>query len=159
MKIIEEKILVKTTNKISIIISRFNNFINQNLLNGAIDILTRIGQINCNNISVIHVPGAYEIPIVANIIAKKQKYHAIIALGTIIKGSTSHYTHISYTVFTKLSKISIKHNIPISLGIILANNIEQAIERAGTKFGNKGSEAALTVLEMINVINTILNDE
>ncbi|XBC38071.1 MAG: 6,7-dimethyl-8-ribityllumazine synthase [Buchnera aphidicola (Floraphis choui)] len=154
MKIIEETILAPTS-KIAIIISRFNYFINKNLLNGAIDTLKRIGQVNDKNITVIYVPGTFEIPIIADIIANKKKYNAIITLGTIIKGYTTHFSILSNEVIKKISKISIKNKIPISFGIIVANNTEQAIERAGTKIGNKGSESALAVLEMINVINKI----
>ncbi|AAO27118.1 6,7-dimethyl-8-ribityllumazine synthase [Buchnera aphidicola str. Bp (Baizongia pistaciae)] len=159
MKIVQETISTKTKKNIAIIISRYNNFINQHLLDGALDILKRIGQINQKNIPIIHVPGAYEIPIIASIISKQKKYNAIIALGTIIKGHTLHYSHISHAVNSGLTNISITNNIPISIGIITANNIEQAIERAGTKLGNKGSEAALTALEMINIINILAQNK
>ncbi|XBC44252.1 MAG: 6,7-dimethyl-8-ribityllumazine synthase [Buchnera aphidicola (Schlechtendalia peitan)] len=154
MKTIENSVLAQTE-KIAIIISKFNYFINQNLLNGALDTLQRIGQVQSKNITIIHVPGTFEIPIIADIIAKKKKYSAIIALGTIIKGKTAHFSLLSQEVSTKISTISIKYTIPISFGIIVANNIQQAIERSGTKMGNKGSESALATLEMINIINMI----
>lgn len=147
--------ITKNETKIAIIISRFNYSINTNLLNGALDTLQRIGKITLKNISIIYVPGAYEIPTISNIIANKKQHHAIITLGTIIKGKTSHYSYISNTIISELLKISIKTNIPISLGIITANNIEQAVERSGLKLGNKGIESALAALEMIDVIKNI----
>ncbi|XBC42184.1 MAG: 6,7-dimethyl-8-ribityllumazine synthase [Buchnera aphidicola (Meitanaphis elongallis)] len=154
MKIIKEITLAKTA-KIAIIISRFNYFINQHLLNGALDILQRIGQVKNENITVIYVPGAFEIPIVTNIIANKKQYDAIITLGTIIKGSTTHFSLLSNEINARISEISIQYKIPISFGVIVADNIEQAIERSGTKIGNKGSESALVILEMINIIHAI----
>jgi 6,7-dimethyl-8-ribityllumazine synthase len=154
MKLIEAEVLSKNS-CISILISRFNEFINQNLLNGAVDTLKRIGQIKSENISIIKVPGAYELPLIAKNIANLKKYDAIIALGTVIKGNTPHFIHVSHAVSSGLSKISLENNIPISFGILTTNNIEQAIERSGTKMGNKGIEAALCALEMINIIKTI----
>ncbi|QCI26197.1 6,7-dimethyl-8-ribityllumazine synthase [Buchnera aphidicola] len=154
MKIIQSDIISKDA-KIAIIVPRFNNFININLLNGAIDILNRMGQVKNENITIIKIPGSYEIPIIANILTHKCKYHGIIALGTIIKGETIHFHTLSSDITTKISNISIKTNIPIALGILMTENIEQAIHRSGAKLGNKGSEAALTILEMINVIKNI----
>ncbi|WDI78333.1 6,7-dimethyl-8-ribityllumazine synthase [Candidatus Purcelliella pentastirinorum] len=141
--------------KIAIIISRFNEFTNKNILESAIDVLKRIGEIQDKNITVIWVPGACELPITCKIIAKNKKYHAIITLGTIIKGETLHFKSISSIVNKEIANISITHNIPIIIGVITANNIEQAINRSGMKFGNKGCEAALTTLEMINIIKKI----
>ncbi|XBC39123.1 MAG: 6,7-dimethyl-8-ribityllumazine synthase [Buchnera aphidicola (Nurudea shiraii)] len=154
MKIIKETTLAKKA-KIAIIISRFNYFINKNLLNGALDILQRIGQVQDENIMIIYVPGAFEIPIISEIIAQKDQYDGIITLGTIIKGQTLHFSLLSHDISSKISNISIQYKVPISFGIIIAENIEQAIERSGTKIGNKGSESALAVLEMINVIKKI----
>ncbi|XBC43211.1 MAG: 6,7-dimethyl-8-ribityllumazine synthase [Buchnera aphidicola (Meitanaphis flavogallis)] len=154
MKIIEATVLAQTA-KIAIIISRFNYFINKHLLDGTLNTLKRIGQIKDENITIIYVPGTFEIPIIAHTIANKKKYNAIIVLGTIIKGSTVHFSLLSNEVIKQVSKISTQYNIPISFGIITANNIQQAIERAGTKIGNKGSESALVALEMINIIDTI----
>ena len=153
--ILIEKGVSSKDSLISIIISRFNEFINQNLLNGAVDTLKRIGQIKEENILVIKVPGAYELPLIAKNIANLKKYNAIIALGTIIKGNTSHSIYISQEVSAGLAKVSLKHNIPISFGILTTDNIEQAIERSGSKMGNKGIEAALCALEMINIIKKI----
>ncbi|CAL4043714.1 6,7-dimethyl-8-ribityllumazine synthase [Buchnera aphidicola] len=154
MIFIEEGV-VSQDSLISIIISRFNEFINQNLLNGAINTLKRIGQIKEKNISIIKVPGAYELTLIAKNIANLKKYDAIIALGTIIKGNTSHFMHIAHEVSSGLARISLENNIPISFGILTTDNIEQAIERSGAKMGNKGIEAALCALEMINIIQTI----
>ncbi|QCI23970.1 6,7-dimethyl-8-ribityllumazine synthase [Buchnera aphidicola (Macrosiphoniella sanborni)] len=154
MNIIQSGITNKNAS-ISIIVARFNEFINKNLLFGAIDTLTRIGQVNQENILTIYVPGAYEISTVANYIAKSNKYHAIITLGTIIKGETDHFKYISNDTISNLSKISIQYCIPITLGILTTNNIEKSIERCGTKMGNKGSEAALAALEMINIVQDL----
>ncbi|CAL4323223.1 6,7-dimethyl-8-ribityllumazine synthase [Buchnera aphidicola] len=154
MSIIQGKVTSETS-KIAIIISRFNEFINENLLRGAVDTLNRIGNIHYNNITVIKIPGAYEIPIIANKIASLKKYDGIITLGTIIKGETMHFEILSGIVSTKISEISINHNIPITLGILITNTIEQAINRAGNKFGNKGNEAALSLLETINVLKIL----
>lgn len=154
MNIIQSGITNKKAS-IAIIISRFNEFINSNLLCGTLDTLIRIGQIKEENICQIYVPGTYEIPIIASYIAKYKKYNAIIALGTIIKGSTDHFKYIASDTYNSLSKISIKYFIPITLGILTTNNVEQAIERSGLKMGNKGSEAALAALEMINIIEKL----
>ncbi|ALD15386.1 6,7-dimethyl-8-ribityllumazine synthase [Buchnera aphidicola (Aphis glycines)] len=154
MKIIQSGITNQTAS-IAVIISRFNQFVNNNLLFGALDTLTRIGQIKEDKIFKIYVPGAYEIPLIAKYIAKNKKYDAIITIGTIIKGSTDHFKYISSNVYNNLSKISIKYLIPITLGILTANNLEQSIERSGLKMGNKGSEAALAALEMINIISKL----
>ena len=154
IQIIEGTIIAKNS-KIAILTPRFNNFINQNLLYAAIDTLKRIGKVQDNNITVIKIPGSYEIPIIANLITQSLRYHGIIALGTIIKGETVHFDKLTSDITTQISNIIIKHNIPIALGILMTDNIEQAIHRSGTKLGNKGSEAALTILEMINIIKII----
>ncbi|QCI27399.1 6,7-dimethyl-8-ribityllumazine synthase [Buchnera aphidicola (Therioaphis trifolii)] len=156
MQIIEGD-LISENSKIAIVIPRFNNFINQNLLNGAIDILIRIGKIKNKNITIIKIPGSYEIPIILNNISSFLNYDGIITLGTIIKGETEHFKVLSSNITSKISEISLKNNIPISLGILMTDTIEQAINRSGLKFGNKGSEAALVVLEMINIIKKIKN--
>ncbi|QCI17841.1 6,7-dimethyl-8-ribityllumazine synthase [Buchnera aphidicola (Acyrthosiphon lactucae)] len=140
---------------IAIIISRFNEFINHNLLSGALDTLKRIGQVNEENILIVYVPGTYEIPTVASYIASSGKYDAIIAIGTIIKGDTDHFKHIANDTSNSLSRISTQNFLPITLGILTTKNIEQSIERSGTKMGNKGSEAALAALEMINIMKKL----
>ncbi|CAL4324124.1 6,7-dimethyl-8-ribityllumazine synthase [Buchnera aphidicola] len=154
MNILKSSIVSKNAS-IAIIIARFNDFINNHLLNGAIDTLIRIGQVKKENIFISYVPGTYEIPIIAKILCKKKKYDSIIALGTIIKGNTPHYKSIANPIFSNLSYLSIKNEIPILIGILITKTIEQAIERAGTKLGNKGSEAAISALEMVNLIKKI----
>lgn len=157
MNIIQEGIINQSAS-IAIIISRFNQFINNHLLSGAIDTLIRLGKIKKEKIFQIYVPGTYEIPIIANYIAKYKKYDAIIAIGTIIKGSTDHFKYIASDTYNNLSKISMKYLIPITLGILTTNNLEQSIERSGLKMGNKGSEAALAALEMINIMEKLKNN-
>ena len=154
IKIIESNFESKKS-KIAIIIPRFNYFINQNLLYGALDVLIRIGGIQSENIKIIKIPGAYEIPIIAQTLTSLCKYNGIIALGTIIQGETQHFDVLIHTIISKISYISIKSHTPISLGILTTQNTNQAIERAGVKYGNKGYEAAITILEMINIIKLI----
>ncbi|WP_422667357.1 6,7-dimethyl-8-ribityllumazine synthase [Buchnera aphidicola] len=154
MNTIEASITVKNVS-IAIVIARFNEIINNNLLMGALDILIRIGKIPKENILKIYVPGAYEIPLISNYLANSGKYDAIIAIGTIIKGNTYHFKNIANDTTSTLLKISTKYCIPITLGLLITENIEQSIERSGCKMGNKGSEAALSALEMINVMKKI----
>jgi len=154
MNTIQSGIIAKNAS-IAIIIARFNNFINNNLLLGALDTLKRIGQVNEEKILQVYVPGTYEIPTVASHLANSGKYDAIIAIGTIIKGSTDHFKYIASDTSSNLSRISTQYFLPITLGILTTKNIEQSIERSGTKMGNKGSEAALAALEMINVMRAL----
>lgn len=141
--------------KIAIIVARFNYFTNKFLITGTIDILKRIGHIDDDNITIIKIPGAYELPLIVNNAAISKKFNAIITLGTVIKGETIHFKNIVTTVNKLLSKISIEQNIPITSGILMTENIQQAIERCGGKKGNKGCEAAYVTLEMLNIINKI----
>ncbi|BAC24609.1 ribH [Wigglesworthia glossinidia endosymbiont of Glossina brevipalpis] len=147
--------LQSKNSKIAIIISRFNSFINKNLLDGAIDSLKRIGRLKSENISIFWVPGVCEIPIIVNFLSKQNKYNGLITLGTVIQGKTFHHELISKDFNNIIFNISIKKNIPISVGVLYTRNINQAIERSGTKLGNKGSDAALSVLEMINLLKII----
>ncbi|URJ30141.1 6,7-dimethyl-8-ribityllumazine synthase [Blochmannia endosymbiont of Camponotus sp.] len=141
--------------KISIAVVRFNRFINNNLLEGALDILKRIGHIKDENITIIWVPGAYELPLIAKALAISDKYDGIIALGTVIRGITLHFELIAKECSSGLSNISIENTLPIGFGLLTTDNISQAIERSGVKSNNKGSEAALAVLEMINILQII----
>lgn len=141
--------------KIAIITARFNHFINDSLVDGAVDALKRVGQVDDKNITVIKVPGAYEIPLAAKVAAQSKKYDAIVALGTVIRGSTAHFDYVAGESSSGLLSVSLEHTIPVGFGILTTENIEQAIERAGTKAGNKGAEAALTVLEMLNTLKAI----
>ena len=145
-----------TTNgeKFCIIIARFNEFIGSKLLSGAIDELRRHG-IDENNIDVVWVPGAFEIPIVAKKCAKSGKYNAIITLGAVIKGSTSHYDYVCAEVSKGVDSVCLETEIPVIFGVLTTDNIEQAIERAGTKAGNKGSDAAKSAIEMANLLKQI----
>lgn len=154
MNVIESNI-VSDEAKIAIVVSRFNRFINNNLLEGAIDILSRVGYVQNKNITIIWVPGAYELPLTIKALALKKKYDALIALGTIIRGVTMHFEFILKSCNYGLSNISIENTLPIGLGLLAANDIAQAIERSGIKNNNKGSEAALAALEMINILKMI----
>lgn len=141
--------------KIAIVVARFNHFINDNLVSGAIDALTRFGQIAPESITQVKVPGAYEIPLAVQTLAKTKKYDAIIALGTVIRGGTAHFEYVAGEASSGVLKASLEFGLPVAFGILTTENIEQAIERAGTKAGNKGAEAALTALEMYNLLKQI----
>ncbi|MDQ1237471.1 MAG: 6,-dimethyl-8-ribityllumazine synthase [Wigglesworthia glossinidia] len=154
MKIIANK-LEASHAKVAIIVARFNSFINNSLINGAISVLERVGQLKNENICTIWVPGIYEIPLTVNTVIIKKKYNGLIVIATVIKGKTFHFEFISKDLNAIISSMSIKNNLPISSGILYVNNIQQAIERAGTKFGNKGEDAALSLLEMINLLKNI----
>lgn len=146
--------LVAGDEKYCIIISRFNDFIGSKLLSGAVDELRRHG-VNPDNIDIVRVPGAFEIPLLALKCAKSHKYSAIITLGAIIKGSTSHYDYVCAELTKGIANVSLQTEIPVIFGVLTTENIEQAIERAGTKAGNKGSEAAKAAIEMANLLKTI----
>jgi 6,7-dimethyl-8-ribityllumazine synthase len=141
--------------RVAIAIARFNNFINDSLLEGALDALKRIGQVADDNITVVWVPGAYELPLTTRVLAESQRFDAVIALGTVIRGGTAHFEYVAGECSSGLSNVAMNSEIPVAFGVLTTESIEQAIERAGTKAGNKGAEAALTALEMINVIKAI----
>lgn len=147
--------VISNTAKIAIVISRFNRFINNNLLEGAIDVLTRVGGVQNENITIVWVPGAYELPLIIKALAIKNKYHALIAIGTVIRGITAHFEFVVKACNYGLSRVSIDNMLPIGLGLLVVDDIGQAIERSGIKSNNKGTEAALAVLEMINVLKII----
>ena len=138
----------------AIIVARFNNFISEQLLQGAIDCLKR-HQASEQSIDIFKVPGSYEIPGVAAKLAPSKKYHAIICLGVLIRGATPHFDHIAGFVSKSLGEIGVKSGTPTIFGVLTTDTIEQAIERAGTKAGNKGWDAALAGIEMANLINQI----
>lgn len=137
--------------KIGIVASRFNDFITSKLLGGAKDALIR-HQVNEDDIEIAWVPGAFEIPLIASKMAKSKKYDAIICLGAVIRGSTSHYDYVCNEVSKGIAQASINNDIPVMFGIVTTENIEQAIERAGTKAGNKGFDCAVDAIEMVNLI-------
>ena len=153
MKTYEGK-LVAGNEKFCIIISRFNDFIGSKLLSGAIDELKRHG-VSDDNIDIVKVPGAFEIPLAAQKFAKTGKYNALITLGAVIKGSTPHFDYVSAEVSKGVAHVSLETGVPVIFGVLTTDNIEQAIERAGTKAGNKGSDAAKTAIEMVNLFKTI----
>ena len=140
--------------RVAIAIARFNHFINDSLLEGAIDALKRIGQVKDENITVVWVPGAYELPLAVRALTKSG-YDAVVALGTVIRGGTAHFEFVAGECSSGLSHVAMNSEIPVAFGVLTTESIEQAIERAGTKAGNKGAEAALTALEMINVLKAI----
>ena len=154
MKIYEGQLTTQQNEKFCIIISRFNDFIGEKLLSGAIDTLKRHGVAD-ENIEVAKVPGAFEIPLAALKFAKTNKYSAIITLGAVIKGSTPHFDYVSAEVSKGVANVSLQTGIPVIFGVLTTDNIEQAIERAGTKSGNKGAYAAKTAIEMVNLFKTI----
>ncbi|HIZ28790.1 MAG TPA: 6,7-dimethyl-8-ribityllumazine synthase [Candidatus Adamsella sp.] len=153
MKIIQGN-LVAQDDKYAIVIARFNDFIGSKLLEGCVDALKRHG-VEDENIEVIWVPGAFEIPLVAKKLAKSSKYSAVITLGAVIKGSTPHFDYVSAEVSKGVAQVALQSDIPVIFGVLTTDNIEQAIERAGTKAGNKGADAAKTAIEMVNLIKEL----
>ncbi|VIN70815.1 6,7-dimethyl-8-ribityllumazine synthase [Clostridioides difficile] len=140
--------------KIGIINSRFNEFITSKLLSGAEDCLLR-HDVSTKNIEIVWVPGAFKIPLVAQKMAKSGKYDAIICLGCVIRGATSHYDYVCSEVSKGIAKVSLDNELPVIFGIVTTENIEQAIERAGTKAGNKGYDCAMNALEMANLFKSL----
>lgn len=137
--------------RFAIVVSRFNSFIGEQLLQGANDCLLRHGA-NSNDITVIRVPGSYEIPLAASRAAQSKKYDAVLCLGVLVRGATPHFDHIAGFVSKAIGEISLATGVPVIFGVITADNLEQAIERAGTKAGNKGWDAALAGIEMANLL-------
>lgn len=153
MKILEGKLVAKEM-KVGIVAARFNEFIVSKLLSGALDGLRR-HDVQEDDISVAWVPGAFEIPIAAQKMADSGKYDAVICLGTVIRGSTSHYDYVCNEVSKGIAHVSMESRIPVLFGVLTTENIEQAIERAGTKAGNKGYDCALSAIEMVNLLKEI----
>lgn len=150
MKIYEGK-LISEGLKFGIVVGRFNEFIGGKLLTGALDGLKRHGA-NDEDIEILWVPGAFEIPLAAKKMAKSKKYDAVLCLGAVIKGSTPHFDYVSSEVSKGIANTSLETEIPIIFGVLTTDTIEQAIERAGTKAGNKGYDAAVTAIEMANLL-------
>ncbi|MCD8083323.1 MAG: 6,7-dimethyl-8-ribityllumazine synthase [Clostridiales bacterium] len=150
MKTYEGK-LVSGKIRIGIVVSRFNEFITSKLLGGALDGLTRLG-VESDDIETAWVPGAFEIPLIAKKMAASGKYDAVIALGSVIRGSTSHYEYVCAEVSKGVAQIGLETGVPVLFGILTTENIEQAIERAGSKAGNKGFDCAQGAVEMVNLI-------
>ena len=140
--------------KFGIIVSRFNSFICERLLEGAVDTLVRHGAAD-KQMTVVRVPGAFEIPLVAKKMVTSGKYDAVICLGAVIRGGTPHFEYVSSEVTKGIAAVSLDSNIPISFGVLTTDTVEQAIERAGTKAGNKGAEASMSAIEMVNLLGAI----
>ncbi len=155
MKTYEGK-LVNENIRVGIISTRFNEFITSKLLSGAMDGLLR-HDVKEEDINVAWVPGAFEIPLIASKMAQSGKYDAVICLGAVIRGATSHYDYVCAEVSKGIANVSLQSGIPVMFGVLTTDNIEQAIERAGTKSGNKGYECALGAIEMVNLIREIEN--
>ncbi|MBQ3570172.1 MAG: 6,7-dimethyl-8-ribityllumazine synthase [Methanocorpusculum sp.] len=153
MNIYEGK-LVPGDIKIGIVASRFNEFIVSKLIGGADDALRR-HNVKDENVDLAWVPGAFEIPLVASKMAQSGKYDAVLCLGAVIRGSTDHYEYVANEVTKGIAAVSLKTGVPIMFGVLTCDNLEQAIERAGSKVGNKGFEAAVSAIEMINVIKSL----
>nr|WP_253287427.1 6,7-dimethyl-8-ribityllumazine synthase [Clostridium bornimense] len=146
--------LVASGLKIAIVAGRFNEFIVGKLVSGAVDAIVRHGG-NEEDIDIAYVPGAFELPLAAKKLAKTGKYDAIVALGTVIRGATTHYDYVCSEAAKGIGKISLDEEIPVMFGVVTTENIEQAIERAGTKAGNKGFDAAVSAIEMSNLLKNI----
>ena len=140
--------------RIALLVSRFNSFIVESLLNGAVDTLKRHGAED-HDLQIVRVPGAFEMPLAAKRLAASQRYEAIIALGAVIRGGTPHFEYVAGECTKGLATVSMQYDLPVAFGVLTVDSIEQAIERAGTKAGNKGVEAAMSAIEMINVLREI----
>lgn len=153
LRSLEGKLMAKGL-KFGIVLSRFNNFISDRLLEGALDALRRNGAKD-EDCCVVRVPGAFEIPLAAKKMVKSGQYDAIICLGSVIRGATPHFAYIAAEVTKGIASLSLEGEIPVSYGVLVTDTIEQAIERAGTKMGNKGFDAAMTAVEMANLMKEI----
>lgn len=153
MRVLEGK-LVASGLKVGIVASRFNEFIVSKLVSGALDGLKR-HDVKEEDIDIAWVPGAFEIPLIADKMAKSKKYDAVICLGTVIRGATSHYDYVCNEVSKGIAQVSLNTGIPVLFGVVTTENIEQAIERAGTKAGNKGYDCALSAIEMVQLIKEV----
>ncbi|SRR6056297_1548761 len=146
------------TYRFGIVVSRFNSFICERLLEGAIDTLIRHGA-DDTQITVVKVPGAFEIPLMVKKMAASSKFDALVCLGAVIRGGTPHFEYVSSEVTKGVAQVSLEYGLPAAFGVLTTDSVEQAIERAGTKAGNKGSEAAMSALEMVNVMGVFSADE
>ena len=146
--------LVDSTHKFAIVVARFNSFITDKLVEGALDTIERHGG-NKQNVDVFKVPGCFEVPMAAQKLASKSKYDAIICLGVLIRGETPHFDYIASECTKGIAAIALQAQIPVTYGIITANTVDQAVNRAGVKVGNKGADAALAAIEMVDLYNKI----
>jgi len=140
--------------KVGLAVSRFNSFIAERLLEGALDALRRNGA-NDADLTIIRVPGAFELPLTAKKLADSGKFDALICLGAVIRGATPHFDYVSAEVSKGIASVSLDSGVPVAFGVLTTDNIEQAVERAGTKAGNKGFDAAMTAIEMVNLLRSM----
>jgi 6,7-dimethyl-8-ribityllumazine synthase len=140
--------------KIAIVVARFNSFITERLLAGALDTLTRSG-CNPGDIEIVKVPGSWELPITVKTLAERKRHDAIIALGAVIRGDTPHFDYVASQAASGLSQIPMQTGVPVAFGVLTTNTVEQAVDRAGAKSGNKGSDAAQTAIEMANLLRRL----
>ncbi len=141
--------------RFAIVVSRFNSFICERLVDGALDVLKREGEVPEEQITLVHVPGAIEIPLTCEKLAKSGKYDAIIALGCVIRGSTYHFEVVANECAKGLTQVTLSSGVPIANGVLTTDNLDQSVQRAGSKMGNKGAEAAASALEMVNVLKQL----
>lgn len=153
IKTIEGNLRVQNA-RYCLVVARFNSFVVESLLSGAVDTLKRHGAEDAN-LTLVRVPGAFEMPLAVERIAAKGGYDAIIAIGAVIRGGTPHFEYVAGECVKGIAQVSLKHGIPIAFGVLTVDSIEQAIERAGTKAGNKGAEAATSAIEMVNLLRQI----
>ncbi|MBT4836185.1 MAG: 6,7-dimethyl-8-ribityllumazine synthase [Methylococcales bacterium] len=153
IKVIEGELTIRNT-RFCLIVTRFNSFITERLLEGAVDTLKRHGAQE-KDLTIIKIPGAFEMPLMVQQVAVKKDYDAIIALGAVIRGGTPHFDYVAGECVKGLATVSLQHQVPVSFGVLTVDSIEQAIERAGTKAGNKGAEAADSAIEMVNVLRQV----
>lgn len=146
--------LVATDAKFCIVVARWNSFVVEHLLEGAIDTIKRHGG-NEENITIVRIPGAFEMPLALDKVAASGKYDGIVALGAVIRGGTPHFDYVAGECVKGMSQVTLNHGIPIAFGVLTVDTIEQAIERSGTKAGNKGGEAAASTIEMVNLLRAI----
>jgi 6,7-dimethyl-8-ribityllumazine synthase len=153
-RVVEGTFTVTKKERFTIVAGRFNNFIVDRLVDGAIDTLVRHGATPAN-ITVVRVPGSWELPLATSAVAKKGDVDAIIAVGALIRGATAHFDYISAEVSKGLAQVSMNTNIPVAFGVLTTDTIEQAVERAGSKAGNKGAEAAMAAIEMVSLLGQL----
>jgi len=153
IKTIEGSLQVQNA-RFCLVVARWNSFVVEHLLEGAVDVLKRHGAQE-SDLTVVRVPGAFEMPVLLEKVAAQGKYDAIIALGAVIRGGTPHFEYVAGEAVKGMAQVSLKHGVPISFGVLTVDTIEQAIERAGTKAGNKGAEAAVSAIEMVNVLRQL----
>lgn len=153
IKTVEGELVVKGA-RFGLAVARFNSFVVESLLQGAVDTIKRHGG-NDSDIEIVRLPGAYELPLVVQRMAQSKKYDAIIALGAVIRGGTPHFDYVAGECVKGMSSVMLQHDIPVAFGVLTVDTIEQAIERAGTKAGNKGAEAAVSAIEMVNLLKSL----